>query len=164
MRASWLRGSRRPETVVGIATLAAGPFEQVEAELRRLPGVLDTAVGYTGGTRPNPTYAQVRAGGTGHVEAVQVEFDPRRLFYAELLEAFWRIHDPADDSHPARHRSAILTHTPEQLRIAQASLLAAQAAFGRRLRTRIARAGVFYRAEDELQHVLERRGLAIALA
>jgi methionine-S-sulfoxide reductase len=163
MRASWRRASWRPRPVVGIATLAAGPFEQVEAEFRGLPGVLDTAVGYSGGSRPNPTYGQVRGGGTGHVEAVQVEFDPRRVFYAELLETFWRIHDPTDGAQAARHRSAIFTHTPEQQRIAQASLFAAQARFGRPLLTRIARADAFYRAEDEHQHLLERRGLTVAL-
>jgi peptide-methionine (S)-S-oxide reductase len=71
-------GSWRSRSVVGIATLAAGPFKRAEAKLRGVSGVLDTAVCYVGGTRDNPTYAQVRGGATGHAEAVQAEFDPRR--------------------------------------------------------------------------------------
>ena len=163
MRASWWRGSRGTERVVSIATLAAGPFHDVEAEFRALPGVLETAVGYTGGTRSNPSYEQVQSGRTGHVEAVRIEFDPRRVFYAELLEALWRLHDPTKKPLEPRHRSIVFTHSLDQERVAQASLLAAQAVHGRQLLTQIARAGVFYRAEDEHQHVFERRGLAVAL-
>lgn len=163
MRANWWRGSREAERVVGLATFAAGPFHAVEAEFRALPGVLDTAVGYTGGTKPNPSYEQVCAGRTGHVEAVRVEFDPRRVFYAELLETFWGIHDPTAQALDPSHRSIVFAHSRDQQRVAQASLLAAEAAHGRKVLTQIARAGVFYRAEDEHQHVLERRGLAVAL-
>jgi peptide-methionine (S)-S-oxide reductase len=163
MRAAWWRGSREPERVVGLATVAAGPFHDVEAEFRAVPGVLETSVGYTGGARPNPSYQQVAAGRTGHVEAVRIEFDPRRVFYAELLDTFWRLHDPIQPALERRHRSVVFAHSRDQERVAYASLLAAQAAHGRQLLTQIARAGDFYRAEDEHQHVLERHGLAVAL-
>ena len=149
--------------MIAIATLAAGPFERIEAAFRDLPGIVDTAVGYTGGFRPNPSYELVGKGRTGHVEAVQVEFDPRRLFYAELLEAFWLAHDPSSPLAP-QYRSAIFVHSPEQHRVARISLLARQAALRWPILTEIRRATTFYRAEDEHQHVLERGGLASALA
>ena len=164
MRAAWWRASGRRDPVVAVATLAAGPFWAAEAAFRELPGVHDTSVGYTGGLRPNPTYEQVAGGRTGHVEAVQVEFDPRRLFYAELLEAFWAAHDATARPLEARHRSIVFAHSPEQATVARLSLLAARAASPQPLLTEIRRAGRFYRAEDEHQRVHERRGLAVALA
>lgn len=164
MRVAWWRASGRRDPVIAVATLAGGPFAALEAALRPLDGVLDTATGYTGGLRPNPTYEQVRAGRTGHVEAVQVEFDPRRLFYAELLEAFLAAHDAAARALEPRHRSTIFVHSPEQATVARLSLLAARAASPQPLLTEIRRAGRFYRAEDEHQRVHERRPLALATA
>ena len=164
MRPGWPRTSRRRDPVIGVATFALGPFHPAEASFRSLTGVLETAVGYTGGTRPSPRYEEVVAGRTGHFEAVQVEFDPSRVFYAELLAHFWRQHDPTVRPLAPRHRSIVFTHTSEQHRVAHASLLAAQAAAGRQLLTQIRRAGIFYRAEDEHQQALERRGLVPAFA
>jgi peptide-methionine (S)-S-oxide reductase len=155
--------ARRREAVIALATVAAGPFERLEAAFRDLAGVVDTAVGYAGGFRPNPSYELVLGGTTGHVEAVQVEYDPRRIFYAELLETFWHAHDPSALPLEPRHRSTIFAHSPEQLQVARLSLLAARAALRRPLFTEIRRATTFYRAEHEHQQVLE-RGLLLTPA
>jgi peptide-methionine (S)-S-oxide reductase len=110
---------------VGTATFAGGCFWQVEAALCGVPGVFTTSVGYPGGTKPFPSYEEVATGATGHAEAVQVEFDPQRVSYDELLEHFWRIHDPTRArglvGRRSQYRSAIFAHSPEQLAEAEAS-------------------------------------------
>lgn len=105
------------------ATLAGGCFWGMQESLRHLPGVIQTTVGYTGGTTPDPNYELVTAGKTGHAEAVQVIFDPARLSYEELLNHFFQSHDPTSPRPPgdhvkARYRSAIFYHSEAQRRIA----------------------------------------------
>src|SRR5579864_2749998 len=108
------------------ATFAAGCFWGVEAAFRKVPGVLSTVAGYTGGATPNPTYRDVALGRTAHTEAVLVTYDSTRVSYAQLLDVFWSCHDPtADlslDGAPGPHRSAIFFHDPQQEAIARASL------------------------------------------
>ena len=149
------------------ATFAAGCFWGVEATFRQLPGVLSTRVGYTGGTRTNPTYKDVCTDRTGHAEAVEVEYDPAKLSYETLLNVLWENHDPTQvnrqgPDYGSQYRSAIFYHSPEQ----QAAALASKAALeksgrlGKPVATQIVPAVEFFAAEDYHQQYLEKRGLA----
>lgn len=148
----------------GRAIFAAGCFWGVEASFRKIPGVEDAQVGYTGGDAPSPTYEQVCTGTTGHAEAVEVTYDPDRVSYEELLEAFWGMHDPTqvDRQGPdigSQYRSAIFCVDEDQRKLAQRSKgdLEARNAHGRPVATEIADAGEFWRAEEYHQRYLERR-------
>lgn len=149
------------------ATFAAGCFWGVEETFRALPGVLDTAVGYTGGTTENPSYREVCTGRTGHAEAVQLEYDPARISYDRLLDAFWSSHDPTtkDRQGPdigTQYRSAIFFHTPEQEAAARKSIarLESEGRFRRPIVTVIEPASAFWRAEEYHQRYLEKQGAA----
>ncbi len=149
------------------ATFAAGCFWGIEAAFRKIDGVLETAVGYTGGSQANPTYEQVCTGRTGHAEAVQLSFDPAKLSYEDLLEVFWKIHDPTTLNRQGpdvgtQYRSAIYTHGAEQEAAARASKqrLQSSGALRRDIVTEIAPAAEFYRAEDYHQQYFEKRGRA----
>ena len=149
------------------ATFAAGCFWGVEAAFRQVPGVLDAAVGYSGGGLPDPTYEDVCTGRTGHAESVQVEFDPARVSYDQLLDVFWENHDPTTPNRQGpdvgtQYRSAIFFHNPEQEKSARESKsrLEASGRYRRPVVTEIAPASQFWRAEDYHQRYLEKRGLA----
>ena len=144
------------------ATFAAGCFWQVEEELRKVPGVLSTQVGYTGGHIPDPSYEDVCTGATGHAETLEVEFDPERVSYDHLLEIFWEIHDPTqrDRQGPdvgTQYRSAIFVHSQGQEAAARASRERAQARFSRPIVTEIVPASEFYRAEEYHQRYIDKR-------
>lgn len=150
-----------------VATFGAGCFWGVEAAYRQVQGVVATSVGYTGGTKKNPTYEDVCTDETGHVEVVRVEYDPSRVSYADLLKVFWENHDPTqvDRQGPdvgTQYRSVIFTHSPEQEREARQSLekLDASGKYDDPIATHITPASEFYKAEDEHQQYLEKRGLA----
>lgn len=155
------------ENSPGKATFAAGCFWGVEAAFRNTEGVTGTRVGYTGGQLPNPTYEQVCSDTTGHAEAVEVEYDPSRVSYGELLNVFWENHDPTQRNRQgpdvgSQYRSAIFWHDDEQRRAAEESR-ATEEASGRHARpvvTEIVQAVPFYEAEDYHQQYLEKRGLA----
>lgn len=136
------------------ATLGAGCFWCVEAVLEQIDGVESVTSGYMGGHVDNPTYRDVCNGTTGHAEVVQVVFDPDVLSYAELLEWFWRLHDPTTKDRQGndvgtQYRSAIFVHSPEQRQVAEASKAAADAsgAFSAPIVTEITDAATFYSAE-----------------
>jgi peptide-methionine (S)-S-oxide reductase len=147
-----------------LAVFAQGCFWGVEERFRKMPGVVATAVGYTGGRTEHPVYQDVSTGTTGHVEAVLVEFDPDRLRYDDLLRFFWRTHDPTsgDAQGPDRgsqYRSAIYTFGPEQMRIALASRGEEQKDLADPITTEIAAVGPFWLAEAEHQQRDEKRGI-----
>ena len=149
------------------ATFGAGCFWGVEAAFRQIPGVVATAVGYLGGTLVNPTYHDVCTGRTGHAEVVEVQFDPSKVTYDQLLDVFWKNHDPTtkDRQGPdvgSQYRSAIFFHSPEQEKAALASKehLQTSGRFRRPIVTEITPASTFYKAEDYHQQYLEKRGLS----
>jgi len=129
-------------------------------------GVYSTSVGYAGGFTPNPTYEEVCSGRTGHAEVVRVAFDPARVSYRELLEAFWSLHDPTQVNRQgpdvgSQYRSLILVGSPEQQAAAMESRTALEASgqFPERIATEIEEAGPFWTAEEDHQRYLEKRGL-----
>ena len=149
------------------ATFAAGCFWGVEETFRQVPGVVDTAVGFMGGTTESPSYREVCGGRTGHAEVVDLEFDPAKVSYDTLLDVFWSCHDPTtkDRQGPdvgSQYRSAIFFHNPTQEAAARASKQRLDAAgrFRRPIVTEIAPAGPFWRAEEYHQRYLEKRGAA----
>lgn len=149
------------------ATFAAGCFWGVEAEFRKIKGVKSTAVGYSGGTLVNPSYKDVCSGRTGHAEVLEVEYDPARVSYDELLNFFWENHDPTTLNRQGpdvgtQYRSAIFFHSPEQEAAAIASRDKHQQSgrFSKPIVTEITAASGFYRAEEYHQQYLEKRGLA----
>lgn len=137
------------------AIFGGGCFWCVEADFDKVPGVLGTVSGYIGGDVANPTYEQVSAGGTGHVEVVRISFDPETVTYAELLDTFWRSIDPTTVNsqfcdHGDQYRTAIFHATPEQEEVARQSLASLRVSkpFAEPIVTEITPAGRFYPAED----------------
>ncbi len=146
-----------------LAVFAQGCFWGVEERFRKVPGVVATAVGYIGGTQANPTYEEVCTHTTGHTEAVLVEFDPAKVTYAQLLEFFWKTHDPTSGDRQGpdvgnNYRSAIFTFGPEQQKQALASREDYQRRLTDRITTEIAPAGPFWVAEDYHQQWDEKHG------
>ncbi len=148
-------------------TFAAGCFWGIEEAFRQLPGVLETAVGYTDGSAASPTYKQVCTGTTGHAEAVQITFDPVQISYLQLLEVFWQCHDPTQHNRQGpdvgtQYRTAIFYHSPQQAEAARASKIQQQNSgrYNKPIATEIVPAATFYRAEEYHQQYLEKRGMA----
>lgn len=148
------------------ATFAAGCFWGVEAEFRKLDGVTSTVVGYSGGTLEDPTYRDVCSGATGHAEVVEIEFDPSRLSYEDLLQTFWDNHDPTTLNRQgpdvgSQYRSAVFFHSPQQQAVAEASKEAIERSgrYSRPVVTEITAVSTFYRAEEYHQQYLEKQGL-----
>lgn len=149
-----------------LATFAAGCFWGVEARFRQVPGVLATAVGYTGGQTESPTYRQVCADATGHAEAVLIKFDPAKVSYRTLVEKFFEWHNPTllNRQGPdvgSQYRSALYYHSPEQKAVAERVRDVAQAAHTRPIVTQFAPASKFWYAEVYHQNYNEKTGHAV---
>ncbi len=147
-------------------TFGAGCFWGVEARFRKIDGVVNAVSGYIGGTLDNPTYQDVCTGKTGHAEVVQVEFDPARVSFEQLLDIFWGSHDPTTLNKQGpdtgtQYRSAIFFHDENQEALARSSKrdLEASGKHKREIVTEIAPASSFYRAEEYHQRYLEKHGM-----
>lgn len=155
-------GERRMDT----ATFAGGCFWCVEEAFDKVSGVIATTSGYVGGQKGNPTYEEVSAGGTGHAEAVQLTYDPAKVSYAELLEAFWRNIDPTTPDRQfcdrgRQYRSAIFYHDETQKRLAEESTLKLERSkpFKEPIVTEIVAASQFYSAEEYHQNFYQKNPL-----
>tara|TARA_A100001388_G_scaffold275831_1_gene262153 strand:+ start:403 stop:861 length:459 start_codon:yes stop_codon:yes gene_type:complete len=147
------------------ATFGAGCFWGVEAAFRRLNGVNEAFSGYAGGDKDNPTYEEVCTGRTGHAEVVEVDYDPDKITYVELLDTFWAVHDPTTLNRQGpdvgtQYRSAIYFHTPEQQEAARESLLSQNVSgrYDNPIVTEITQASTFYKAEEYHQRYFEKHG------
>lgn len=148
------------------ATFAGGCFWCVESAFEGLPGVLEVISGYTGGFQDNPSYEEVSAGVTGHLEAVQITFDPSVITYPELLDLFWVQIDPTDAGgqfvdRGAQYKTAIFYHSDDQKKQAEKSKsdLAASGRYAKPLATEIVKASTFYRAEEYHQDYYKKNSL-----
>ena len=147
------------------AIFAAGCFWGVEAAFRQIKGVVSTQVGYMGGDMKNPTYRDVCTNETGHAEAVDVIYDPKKVSYGKLLEVFWQNHDPTQLNRQGpdvgtQYRSVIFYHNKEQKEKALKSVKEEQKKYDKKIMTEIKPAAAFYRAEEYHQQYLEKRGLS----
>ncbi len=148
-------------SALAIATLAGGCFWGMEEIIRKIPGVVDTEVGYTGGSLSGATYYDVKGGRTGHAESIRVTFDPTKLTYAALLDWFFRMHDPTTPNRQGndigtQYRSAIFYHDEEQRRLAEAAKARAATKWKKPIVTEIVPAGAWNTAEEYHQDYLEK--------
>jgi len=145
--------AQTPAATTAKATFAGGCFWCMEADFDKVPGVISTTSGYTGGTTVNPTYMEVGSGRTGHAESVEVVYDPAKVTYAQLLDAYWRDIDPLVKDRQFcdvgnEYRTAIFVHDAEQRRLAEESKKRVEAQLKAPIYTEIVAAGPFYRAEE----------------
>ena len=145
--------SAQPAPTQAVATFAGGCFWCTEADFDKVPGVISTTSGYTGGKFANPGYEQVSAGGTGHAEAVEVVYDPSKVSYEKLLTYYWHHVDPTVQNRQfcdvgEQYRTAIFVHDDEQRKLAEASKQQVEAELKKPIYTQIVAAGPFYKAED----------------
>ena len=143
------------------ATLAGGCFWGVEDLFRKLNGVVDTTVGYTGGTLSKPRYEDVKTGRTGHAESIEIEFDPEKISYEEILDYFFRLHDPTTvnqqgNDRGTQYRSAIFYHDDKQREAAERAVKKAQEKWPRAIVTQVVPASAFWPAEEYHQDYLRR--------
>lgn len=148
------------------ATFGAGCFWGVESLFRKVPGVTDVVVGYTGGELENPTYEDVCASTTGHAEAVEATYDTEKVGYDKLLEVFWNNHNPTTPNQQGpdrgtQYRSVIFYHDEDQQRLAEASKQALEGSgkWQQPIVTEIAPAQTFYKAEEYHQRYFEKQGI-----
>lgn len=146
------------------ATFAAGCFWGVESIYQQIPGVIDTKVGYTGGKTDHPTYKDVCDKDTGHAEAIEITFDPDKVSYEELLDIFWRMHNPTTPNRQgpdvgSQYRSAVFYHSEAQKKAAEKEMKKAQKDWKYKIVTQLVPAATFYDAEDYHQKYFEKKGI-----
>jgi peptide methionine sulfoxide reductase msrA/msrB len=156
-------GPKTDKHATATATLAGGCFWGVQELVRKLPGVISTSVGYTGGSTDKPGYEDVHNGRTGHTEAVQIVFDPKQISYEAILRYFFRLHDPTTPNRQGndrgtQYRSAIFYHDDEQRQIAERvkAEVDRSGKWPSKVVTQIAPASTFYRAEEYHQDYLQK--------
>ncbi len=147
------------------ATFGAGCFWGVEATFQKIKGVKKTTVGYIGGKLKNPTYEQACTDKTGHVEVIQIVYDPEQISYEKLLEIFWEIQDPTQLNRQGpdigtQYRSVIFYHNEKQKKLAEESKNKQQKNYDKKIVTEITSAKEFYPAEEYHQKYLEKHGLS----
>jgi peptide-methionine (S)-S-oxide reductase len=137
------------------AAFAGGCFWCMQGPYDNLPGVVSTTVGYTGGEKANPTYHEVGAGGTGHIESIEIVFDPKKVSYEKLLDVFWHNVDPTNPygqfcDNGSQYHTAIFFENDAQRAAAEASkkVLAASGVLKKPIATEILKAGIFWKAEE----------------
>jgi methionine-S-sulfoxide reductase len=152
-------------TGVGQITLAGGCFWNIEAGFRRVPGILATVAGYTGGDREHPDYTEVSTGTTGHVEAVRIAYDPASIDLMAIFSHFFSLFDPTAEEVPAgcdgsQYRSVIFCHTEEDCRAAETFIRESEASgnYAHPITTVVQPAGIFWPAEDYHQQYYEKLG------
>jgi peptide-methionine (S)-S-oxide reductase len=155
--------AQTPPAPAGLAkaTFAGGCFWCMQPPFDKAPGVVSTTVGYTGGRRKSPTYEEVSSGGTGHLESIEVVFDPKKTTYAKLLDVFWKNVDPFDPAGQfcdkgEQYRTAIFVHDEEQRRLAEQSKRDVEKRFGKTASTEIVPAAEFWPAEAYHQKYYEK--------
>jgi peptide-methionine (S)-S-oxide reductase len=153
------------EVSMAKATFGAGCFWGVEARFQQLPGVTATAVGYEGGKLENPSYRDVCTDMTGHAEVVEIDYDPAKASYEQLLDLFFELHDPTQlnrqgPDHGTQYRTVVFYHSPEQEAAAKATIqrLTEEKLFSKPIVTQVVPAETFWRAEEYHQKYLEKRG------
>lgn len=156
-------GTPPTSTKLETATLAAGCFWGTEEFFRKVPGVVETQVGYAGGSKKNPSYEDVSTGTTGNAESLQLKFDPKKISYEQILTLFFKMHDPTTlnrqgNDEGSQYRSAIFYHSKEQKEVAEKleTKIEHSKAWKAPLTTQLAPAGNFYPAEEYHQKYLEK--------
>ena len=149
------------------ATFGAGCFWGVELRFQQVPGVMETAVGYEGGKLNEPSYRDVCTDATGHAEVVEIDYDPAKVSYQQLLELFFELHDPTQLNRQGpdwgtQYRSVVFFHSPDQEVAAKETIarLTAEKRFSKPIATQVVPAQTFWRAEEYHQKYLEKRGAA----
>ncbi|MCE0483956.1 MAG: bifunctional methionine sulfoxide reductase B/A protein [Methylacidiphilales bacterium] len=157
---------KQPDPKTAKAAFAAGCFWGSQEDFEKVPGVINTTVGYMGGNLRHPTYEDVCTDQTGHAETVLVEYDPTKVTYQQLLAVFWANHDPTTPNRQGpdigtQYRSVIFYYTPEQKTAAESDIARLEAAhqFNKPIVTQVVPAADFWKAEDYHQHYLDKHGL-----
>jgi peptide-methionine (S)-S-oxide reductase len=148
------------------ATFGAGCFWGVQLRFQQVPGVTGTAAGFEGGSMERPSYRDVCSDATGHAEVVEIDYDPAKVSYQQLLDLFFELHDPTQLNRQGpdwgtQYRSVVFFHSPEEEAAAKETIarLTAEKRFAKPIVTQLVPAQSFWRAEDYHQHYLEKRGM-----